>query len=98
MTAATEHPPEIVASAHILMREVLKLKNTPFVDGTKIGSLATRLGIRDIEMQIYFLRELHGLIRKLPMKIYSDDKERDRLMSAVQDALDRAIDEEDDAA
>ncbi len=97
MSAPTGYSQDVVASAHALMRDILKLKSTTFVDGTKITTLANQLGIRNLEARIYFLRELHGLVRKLPLKIYGDDKDRERLMSAVQDALDRAIDEEDEA-
>ena len=81
---------------HRIMAEVLELKDARFVDGTKITSLVNRFSLRGIEARIYFLRELHQIIRKLPLKIFNDEQDRQRLLDAVQDALDRAIDEEEE--
>jgi len=77
------------------MSEVLQLKDARFVDGTRVLSMVNQFDINPLEARIYFLRELYGIIRKLPLKIFGDDKDRSRLLDAVQDALDRAIDEED---
>lgn len=82
--------------AHQLMSEVLKLKGMRFVDGSKVTAIVNQFNIRDVEAKIYFLRELHGIIRKLPLKVFGDMQDRDRLLAAVQDALDHAIDEEDE--
>ena len=78
------------------MSEILSLKNSRFVDATKFKTLADKLAIKDIEARIYFFRELHGIVRKLPIKIFDDDQDRIRLMTAIQDALDQAIDEEEE--
>jgi type III secretion protein W len=84
-----------VELTHQFMSEVLQLKDARFVDGTRVLSLVDRFGIDGLEARIYFLRELHGIIRKLPLKVFGNDNDRTRLLDAVQDALDRAIDEED---
>ena len=91
-----EYSPETAQAAHRLMKEVLPLKDQRFVDSSKITAIANRLSIRDDEAKIYFLRELHNIVRKLPLKIYSDDQARQRLLTAIQDALDTAIDEEEE--
>lgn len=105
MSLQTSHPSpsakpldesQIIHAAHELMQRMLDLKDARFVDGSKIESIAKSLGILDLEARIYFLRELHGIVRKLPLKIYTDDQDRQRFITAVQDALDRAIDEEDE--
>ena len=91
-----EYRPETAEAAHRLMKEVLPLKDQRFVDSSKITAIAKRLNIRDDEAKIYFLRELHNIVRKLPLKIYSDEQARQRLLTAIQDALDAAIDEEEE--
>ena len=78
------------------MREILPLKDQRFVDGGKIRSIVETLRLPDIEQKIYFLRELHTIVRKLPLKIFTEEKDRLQLVSAIQDALDVTIDEEED--
>ena len=89
-------PAEVSSAAHQLMQRVLDLKDARFVDGSKIASIVQTIGIQDLEARIYFLRELHEIVRKLPLKVYSDEQNRWRFITAVQDALDGAIDEEDE--
>ena len=66
------------------------------MDGGKIRSIVETLRLPDIEQKIYFLRELHTIVRKLPLKIFTEEKDRLQLVSAIQDALDVTIDEEED--
>ena len=87
---------QVTGAAHRLMNDLLPLKDAHFVDGSKIMAIVDRFRIQDDEAKIYFLRELHGIVRKLPMKIYGDEQNRLNLIAAVQDALDRAIDEEEE--
>lgn len=82
------------ADPHELMQEILPLKDQRWVDASKITSLVDRLGITGDEEKIYCLRELHGIVRKLPVKVFNDSEDRTRLATAVQEALDIAIDEE----
>ncbi len=91
-----EYTAEAQKSAHRLMKEIIPLKDQRFVDGSKILTIVDRFGIQDLEAKIYFLRELHSIVRKLPLKIFSDDQSRFRLLAALQDALDTAIDEEEE--
>jgi type III secretion protein W len=81
--------------AHQLMRDLLPLIDERWVDGAKIRAIVDRLQLRTDEARIYFLRELLALVRRFPLKIYRDEEARQRLMAAVQQALDAAIDEED---
>ena len=84
------------AAAHEIMKAFLPLRSVSFVDASKIRAISKQLKINDIEAEIYFLRELHGITRRLPLKYFSDDQSRDRLITAVQDALDNAVDEEEE--
>jgi len=78
------------------MREILPLKDQRWVDGAKILAVVDSLNIRGDEARIYFLRELHGIVRRLPLKVFSDEEARFRLITAVQNALDTAVDEEEE--
>lgn len=78
------------------MRDFLPLKDQKWIDPSRISGIVDRLRIDDIEGKIYFLRELHGIARRLPIKIFDDNESRLRFISAIQDALDQAVAEEDD--
>lgn len=77
--------------AHQLMREVLPLIEERWLDGAKITAIADRLQVREPEARVYFLRELQVICRKLPLKVYKDDEARQRLLTAIQEAMDAAI-------
>ena len=81
-------------AVHDVVMEVLPLREKRWIDSNKILSLADRLDLDDIEAKIYFLRELTAIVRRVSMKIYKDPEERIRLIEAVQEALDAAIEEE----
>lgn len=85
-----------LSTAHLLMRDLLPLKDQKWIDGSRIADVVERLEITDIEARIYFLRELHGIARRLPIKIFQDNESRLRFISAIQDALDHAVNEEDE--
>ena len=78
------------------MRDLLPLKDQKWIDGTRISAITDRLQITDIEAKIYFLRELHGIARRLPLKVFEDNESRIRFVAAIQDALDIAVNEEDE--
>lgn len=81
--------------AHQLMRDVLPLMEERWIDGAKVRAIVDRLHLRTDEARIYFLRELLALVRRLPLKVYKDEEARQRLITAVQEALDVAIEEEE---
>ena len=83
-------------SAHRLMKEVLPLKDQRFVDASKFLAIVRSYDIHEDEARIYFLRELHAVIRKLPLKVFTEEQSRERLLTAIQDALDQAVDEEEE--
>lgn len=76
------------------MRELLPLKDQRWVDGAKITSIIDRVGSMKDEARIYLLREVSGIVRRLPEKIYESTDDRLRLAAAVQEAHDAAIADE----
>jgi type III secretion system YopN/LcrE/InvE/MxiC family regulator len=79
---------------HALMKDLLTLKDQRFIDPERVRSITDRTGARDHESRIYFQRELHALVRRMPDKIFAHADERLKLADAVQAALDRSIAEE----
>ena len=92
----TTFPQHVTDAAHTLMKHVLNLKDQRFIDATQVRRIASDIGLTSIEEEIYFLRELHGICRRLPLKIFGDDEDRLRLVAGVQEALDAAIDQEEE--
>jgi len=84
-----------VKAVHDIVMQLLPLREQRFIDPNKLLKLTDRLKIRDIEAKIYFLRELLAIVRRLSMKIYKDPDDRLRLIDALQQALDLAIEEEE---
>ena len=82
--------------AHRLMSDVLSLKTQRWLDGSKVTSMIRGYNIYDHEAKIYLLRELLTLVRRLPLKVFDDEEVRLRMMQAIQEALDTAIDEEEE--
>jgi len=79
---------------HQLMNEILPLKDQRWIDSNKLLGLADRAGFPTDEGLIFFLRELHGIVRGLPDKVFQNQDDRDRLTTALQQSLDKAIDRE----
>ncbi len=84
--------PQVAASD--LLSELLPLKDQRWVDASKVEAIANRLGTQAIEPRIYFLQGIGSLIGSLPEKVFHSLEDRERLRTAVQQAVDRAIDQE----
>lgn len=79
-----------------LMGSVLTLADSSWVQPDQVAQIGKGLGIREPEPEIYFLREMKEMVRLIPPKIFPDADRRDRLLDAVQDALDAAIEREEE--
>lgn len=84
------------ASGHQIMKDLLKLKEERFIQAAQVEKITTTLGLRDLEPKIYFLRELKETARLIPLKAYEDPANREKLLDAIQEALDDAIDLEEE--
>jgi type III secretion protein W len=85
-------------SGHQLMRSVLKLKEERWLRADQISALGHEMGLNDDEIDsvIYFLREFKDLVRRVPLKAYQNPGNREKLLDAVQEALDDAIEREEE--
>lgn len=80
----------------LLLRELTALSNERWVNGSRFAAIAERCGCAATAPQIRFLTEVKGVMRELPVKIFADVENRQSLLNAVQDALDAAIDREEE--
>jgi type III secretion system YopN/LcrE/InvE/MxiC family regulator len=81
-------------TGHSLMKDVLPLKDQRWIDPGAVLKAVDNLKITGSEPRIYFLRELHALVGKLPVKVFPGLEDRGRVLEALQHALDTAIEAE----
>ena len=81
-----------------LTREVIRLTSERWVSASRFNSLATQMGVADLDQQIAFFTGLKGILKELPVKIFPDPDTREALMKALQGALDEAIEREEEGA
>ncbi|HCE3662374.1 TPA: TyeA family type III secretion system gatekeeper subunit [Vibrio parahaemolyticus] len=81
-----------------LMADVIALVEQRWASSEEIWKIATSMELVAIEQKIDFVRELHKLIRHIPVDVFADDEQRQNLIQAAQKALDEAIDLEEEEA
>lgn len=84
-----------VFTAHDLMRQILQMTAQRWTDPQAFTQIATAAGLRRIEARIYFLTQLRERIRTLPLKLFVSAEAREKMLEALQTALDHEIAQED---
>lgn len=79
-----------------LMSDVIALVEQRWVGSEEIWNLANAMKLESTERKISFFRELHKLVRHIPIDVFNDEEQRQNLIQAVQKALDEAIDLEEE--
>ncbi len=79
-----------------LMKDLVRISTEKWVSPGQFTGLAERAGATDVEPRINFLTHVKTLLRDMPPQIFIDGDQRDGVLSAVQDALDAAIDQEEE--
>mgnify|MGYP005676194707 FL=1 len=79
-----------------LMSDVISLVEQRWVGTSEIWNLVNSMNLESIERKISFFRELHKLVRHIPIDVFTDEEQRQNLIQAVQKALDEAIDLEEE--
>ena len=83
------------AAADRLLSSLLELAEASWLSSAQVEKIVREQNLRSTEAEIYFLRELADLIRALPLKIFKDPEQRLKMVDAVQEALDKAIEREE---
>ncbi|WP_252090996.1 TyeA family type III secretion system gatekeeper subunit [Pseudomonas sp. MWU13-3659] len=78
-----------------LIGDLLTLIDKRWVSVHDIQQLLVAMEITDPVLSIYCLRELKRIIRLLPLQVFSDEEQRDNLVSVCQMAMDQAVDDEE---
>lgn len=90
-------PPEEDTSAEAidLMTQLVGLLDENWVTSAAFISIASRHDGGNSQARVVLLTGLKTLTRHLPIEVFTDDEQRNRLLKAAQEALDQTIQEED---
>ncbi|WP_159910920.1 type III secretion system gatekeeper subunit SctW [Pantoea sp. 18069] len=80
----------------VLMSGLVDLSAEKWASAQRFTSLSERCGVRDAEPQVQFLTAVKGLLRDMPERVFATTEQRQSVFSAAQDALDAAIDREEE--
>jgi type III secretion protein W len=78
-----------------LMRDLVSVTGEKWVSESRFTNLARQHNVNTLEGRIAFLSAVKTMLRDLPVQVYPDADTRQSILNAVQEALDIAIDEED---
>lgn len=78
-----------------LMRDLVSVSGEKWVAESRFSGLAAQHGVVPAEGRIAFLAGVRAMLKDLPVQIYPDVDTRHGILNAAQEALDVAIDEED---
>lgn len=82
-------------TAHDLMRELLEMTTQRWIDPNNFIQITNKIGVKDSEMRIYFLTQLREKIRLIPLKLYPSADIREKMLDALQQAMDTEISREE---
>jgi type III secretion system TyeA family effector delivery regulator len=89
-------PPNSSAyTAHDLMREILQMTNQRWTEPERFSKIATDASIQAVDARIYFLTQMREKIRLMPLKLFSSQEARDKMLEALQAAIDQEISREE---
>ena len=78
-------------SAHDLMAEILDMANQRWIDQDRFRQILTKMRLQDSQTRIYFLTQLYGKIRMIPMKLFPSPDAREKMLGSLQEAMDIEI-------
>lgn len=78
-----------------LLGAVVALRGESFISPDRFARLAEKAGADNPERKVLFLQELLSAARSLPPVLFDGNEGRMRVIDAVQDAVDAAVDAED---
>ena len=79
-----------------LLGDIVDLRTKRFLGAAQIEGILAKAGAPDIEREVLFLQELMTTARKFPTALFDDEQGRMKVLDAVQEAVDRAVEREDE--
>ena len=80
--------------AYRVLSTLLETATNTWMESGAFEQLADKANLKDNEQRIYFMNTLLEEARKIPEKFYTEDQQRELLLSSVQEALDKEIEQE----
>ncbi|BDV01947.1 SepL/TyeA/HrpJ family type III secretion system gatekeeper [Thermodesulfomicrobium sp. WS] len=77
-----------------LLGEFLTLKDKQWISESDVLAVVKKTGIEDPSARIYFLQGFLDFVRQAPLKLFPNSEGRLMLITKMQEALDRCIEEE----
>lgn len=96
MASADDAADEIAGQAFALMKDLINLTGEKWVSAQRFSAMADRWELNDAQARITFLTGVKGLLRDMPEKVFPDLDQRQSIISAAQEALDAAIELEEE--
>ena len=78
-----------------LLGDIVALRNENFIGSLQIDRIAAKANAPDIEREVLFLQELLNTARSFPSSLFDGDQGRMKVIDAIQEAVDGAIERED---
>jgi len=78
-----------------LLGDIVALRDERFVGAMQIDRIAAKAKAPDIEHEVLFLQEMLHMTREFPVRLFDDAAGRMKVLDAVQEAVDHAIERED---
>ncbi len=79
-----------------LMRDLVSVTGERWVSASRFTGIADSNQVRDLDARIPFLTQIKLMLKDLPVQIFPDADTRQSILSASQEALDQAIDQEEE--
>lgn len=79
-----------------LLGDVVALREVNYLGMMHIENIARKAKAPDIEREVLFLQDMMGMLRNFPVKIFDDEQGFQKVMDVAQQALDKAIEREDE--
>ncbi len=87
---------DVQAQAFELMKELVAITGEKWVSASRFTAIADRFGIRNTQNRIVFLTGVKALMRDIPVQVFPGMDARQAILHAAQEALDQAIEKEDE--
>lgn len=78
------------------MKQFVALRSENYLGATHINRLAKQAKAPDIEHEVLFLQEVQRMGRNVTPQLFNGTEGRMRILDAIQDAVDKAIEREDE--
>ena len=76
---------------------VIKLKSAEWNGKQLIDDVMGMLKLPDFESKVYFLQGFKEVNRQLPLKVFSDEFQRTKMLDVLQQSIDQSIEQEESA-